>query len=86
MPTLSPKRAIAAFCRFCLYDPKGGCGTALEQIRACTARDCPLWLHRPGAARVPRPRTAAQLAAQAAGRERLVSMRQAARGASAAAP
>ena len=43
------RASINAFCRYCLYDPSPGEGTAAAQIRACASRDCPLWAVRPGA-------------------------------------
>lgn len=46
-PRRSMRKAIDAFCRWCLYDPRGGCGTWREQVEACTATDCPLFEFRP---------------------------------------
>lgn len=42
------RKAVYAFCKQCLYDPKfvGG-GTWREQIAACTSPKCPLYAHRP---------------------------------------
>ncbi len=44
---LSPKQAIKAKCRECIYDPIGGNGTWTEQIEACTSPGCPLFELRP---------------------------------------
>jgi len=41
------RRAIDAFCRYCIYDPRGGVGTWREQVDACPATDCPLFPVRP---------------------------------------
>ena len=48
----SLREAIRAKCADCIFDPLSG-GTALEQIRNCGLRTCPLWPHRPGAPAVP---------------------------------
>lgn len=41
-------KAIADYCRWCIYDPGAeGCGTVNEQIERCAAKDCPLWAVRP---------------------------------------
>jgi hypothetical protein len=43
----SLRAAINAFCKQCIYDPLCGVGTAGEQIEACRAEGCPLYLVRP---------------------------------------
>ncbi len=42
----SPQKAIALFCRGCVYDPKDK-GTYTEQIEACQIITCELHPHRP---------------------------------------
>ena len=44
---LSPSKAIAAFCKTCIYDPGGGNGSWINQVEDCTAPLCPLFEHRP---------------------------------------
>ncbi len=44
---LTRKQAIDAFCKECIYDPKGGNGTWREQVTNCTAHKCPLYEWRP---------------------------------------
>jgi hypothetical protein len=44
---ISPKKAIAAKCRECIYDDHPGNGTMLEQIEGCTSYACPLFELRP---------------------------------------
>lgn len=44
----SLRKAINAFCRWCIYDPQAG-GQAAAQVRACPSKDCPLYPVRPGA-------------------------------------
>jgi len=44
----TPKQAIIAHCKECLYDPQSiGEGTWRNQIENCTAKACPLYEHRP---------------------------------------
>ena len=43
----SLRRAINAFCRWCIHDPKSGIGPWRVQVEACESRDCPLWSVRP---------------------------------------
>lgn len=43
----SLRKAINAFCRWCIVDNTPGNGTPAEQIRKCTATDCPLYRVRP---------------------------------------
>ena len=47
MKKLSPKQAIKAKCKECIYDPIGGNGTWVEQIEGCTSYSCPLYDLRP---------------------------------------
>ena len=59
----SLRSAINAYCKFCIYDEKGGRGNWREQVTACTSPECPLYAVRPvtsgaGAAR-PRSRVLA---------------------------
>ena len=42
----SLRTAINAYCRMCIHDPATP-GNALQQVRACTAFNCPLWPVRP---------------------------------------
>jgi hypothetical protein len=42
----TPKRAIKAKCKDCIYDPLAG-GTWLQQIEGCVVMACPLWPIRP---------------------------------------
>ena len=42
----SPQKAIALFCKGCIYDPLAG-GTHLAQIERCQITDCELYLQRP---------------------------------------
>ena len=42
----SMRAAINAFCKGCLYDP-GEPGNWRQQVGACAATDCPLFLLRP---------------------------------------
>lgn len=46
MPRDSLRSAINRFCKECLFDPREPGGWR-EQIRDCTASDCPLWKVRP---------------------------------------
>lgn len=39
-------KAIAQYCKWCLFDPKEP-GNWRQQITACTATDCPLYRFRP---------------------------------------
>ena len=39
-------KAIHAFCKECIYDPKSQ-GTWRQQAEACSAMDCPLYDFRP---------------------------------------
>lgn len=43
---VSPKEAIAAKCKDCIYDPLAG-GTWRQQTEECNIQDCPLWEFRP---------------------------------------
>ena len=43
---VSPRQAIRAKCKDCIYDPLAG-GTWLEQVAQCSIKDCPLWDFRP---------------------------------------
>ena len=43
----SYKNAVKNKCRECIYDPSGGRGGVLQQIAACSSRDCPLFNVRP---------------------------------------
>jgi hypothetical protein len=43
---MSPRQAIKAKCKQCIYDPEAG-GTFLAQIEACFVQSCPLWDFRP---------------------------------------
>lgn len=40
-------QAINAFCKECIYDPRGGAGTWRQQVEACTSTNCPLYDFRP---------------------------------------
>jgi len=40
--------AINEKCRECIYDPIGGNGTWVQQVRDCTSGTCPLFDVRPG--------------------------------------
>jgi len=60
---LTPKQAIAAKCKDCIYDCEAA-GTWRQQTHACTITDCPLWMLRP---RSKTPFTAEQIAASEAG-------------------
>ena len=42
----SLRKAVTAFCRWCIYDP-GADGNWRQQVHACTATDCPLYQVRP---------------------------------------
>lgn len=44
---MSLRAAINAKCKECIYDPIGGRGNWRQQVEACTALSCPLWLVRP---------------------------------------
>jgi len=44
---LSPRQAIRAKCKECIYDPFGGGGTWIEQVEGCTSYSCPLFELRP---------------------------------------
>jgi hypothetical protein len=46
---MSRKKAIDAFCKACIYDPKSA-GTWRQQTAACTSKNCPLFAFRPRAA------------------------------------
>jgi len=48
----SPRKAIAAHCRWCIYDPKAP-GSCLQQIMDCTVKTCELFEYRPH--RKPKP-------------------------------
>ena len=39
-------KAIHAFCKECIYDPKSE-GTWRQQVEACPATNCPLYEFRP---------------------------------------
>lgn len=43
----SLRKSINAKCRECIYDPIGGNGGVLQQIKACTSCSCPLYVVRP---------------------------------------
>jgi hypothetical protein len=47
MIQISPRKAIANFCKHCIYDPGNGGGTWRQQVEACTSYDCPLFEFRP---------------------------------------
>ena len=42
----SYKKAVEAFCKSCIYDPKEPGGWR-EQVTACTSPECPLYDVRP---------------------------------------
>ncbi|MDA0822363.1 MAG: hypothetical protein O3C28_08060, partial [Proteobacteria bacterium] len=42
----SLRKAINAYCRWCIYDPLDK-GTCARQIAECTSTACPLWEARP---------------------------------------
>jgi len=42
----SMRAAINAKCKDCIYD-ECGVGNWRQQVTACTAKECPLWLLRP---------------------------------------
>lgn len=44
---ISPRQAIAAKCKDCIYDPLSGLGTWLQQVTGCTSSDCALYPFRP---------------------------------------
>jgi hypothetical protein len=44
---MSLRKAINNKCRECLYDPKGGNGTWLNQVADCTSFSCALHSVRP---------------------------------------
>lgn len=44
---ISPRQAIAAKCRDCIYDPLSGLGTWRQQVTGCTSPDCALYPFRP---------------------------------------
>lgn len=46
-PRLSLRASVDAFCKACLYDPEVD-GSWKLQVRACTAKVCPLYPVRPG--------------------------------------
>lgn len=46
-PPASPRQAIKAKCRDCIYDSLTS-GSAVKQIAACTSIGCALWPWRPG--------------------------------------
>lgn len=41
------RRAVDDFCKQCIVDARPGNGTWRQQIEDCTARNCPLYPHRP---------------------------------------
>lgn len=41
------RAAIDAFCKSCIFDPRGGGGSWRQQVEACTAPECPLYPVRP---------------------------------------
>ena len=41
------RKAIAAKCKDCIYDPESGLGTWRNQVYLCTAKECPLYPVRP---------------------------------------
>jgi len=43
----SLRKAINEKCKECIYDPVGGTGSHLAQIKACTSYSCPLYPVRP---------------------------------------
>ena len=45
----SLRKAINDKCKECIYDPIGGEGTWVQQVRECTSGTCPLFEVRPGA-------------------------------------
>jgi transposase-like protein len=45
----SMRKAINDKCKECIYDPIGGNGTWVQQVRDCTSPECPLFGLRPGA-------------------------------------
>lgn len=47
-PRPSLRGAINAMCKDCIYDPRAGNGTWVEQVANCTATRCPLYMVRPG--------------------------------------
>lgn len=48
----SPRQAIAAYCRGCIYDPLcKGEGNWKDQVEACTITSCELYEHRPVSAK-----------------------------------
>ncbi len=46
MTTITPKKAIAAFCKSCIYDHLAT-GTCLQQIENCDMSKCELYYLRP---------------------------------------
>jgi hypothetical protein len=42
----SPKQAIKAYCKGCIYDPANP-GTWVQQVEDCTVTNCELYEHRP---------------------------------------
>lgn len=57
MSTVRPslRSAINAMCKECIYDPRSGNGTWVEQVANCTAPRCPLYPVRAGRDRVSEP-------------------------------
>jgi len=41
------RASVNAMCKSCIYDPYPGSGNWRQQVTACTAKDCPLYLVRP---------------------------------------
>ena len=51
IPKVSAQKAIANYCKGCIYDPLAG-GTWREQVENCTIPRCELYAYRPRAKRV----------------------------------
>lgn len=48
---MSRSKAIADFCKMCIFDPKSGMGTWRQQTESCpSVKSCPLWPYRPKSA------------------------------------
>ena len=51
MKNVGIKKAVANYCKGCIYDPLAG-GTHREQIENCTIVRCELYEHRPRSSEV----------------------------------
>lgn len=57
---MSMRKAINAFCKWCIHDPESGGGSWREQVGNCTMIECPLHPYRPLSANQKAPTNRAQ--------------------------